>query len=75
MLLDVNECFANAVKCSDFREESIKKFYELKTGKEDLGSLAFVFKVSKDIANSNRHRRFYTESTQEKIKMQNDLAA
>lgn len=72
MLLEVNECFANAVKCADFREESIKKMYELKNGKEDLGSLSFVFKVIKDIGNSNRHRHFYTESTLEKIKMQND---
>lgn len=69
-MLEVNECFANAIKCSDFRCESLKKTYTLSDEKEKLGQVTFVLSVSKDIGNSNRHRRFYTESTAEKIKSQ-----
>lgn len=70
MLLEVNECFANAVKCNDFRSEAIKKVYDLNDGQEDVGTITFLFSVTKDIGNSNRHRRFYTESTQETKKKQ-----
>lgn len=70
MLLEVNECFANAVKCGDFRSESIKKIFDLNDGQEDVGKITFIFGVTRDIGNSNRHRRFYTESTKETMKNQ-----
>ena len=68
MMIDVNECFANAVKCSDFRSEAIKKIFDLNDGMENMGKIAFTFSVSKDVGNSNRHRRFYTDSTKQLIK-------
>lgn len=70
VLLEVNECFANAVKCHDFRSESIKKVKVLMSedGKIEHGRTTFYFSVIKNVANSNRHRRFYTESTEEKSK-------
>lgn len=71
VLLEVNECFANAVKCHDFRSESIKKVNVLMSedGKIEHGRLTFYFSVIKNIGNSNRHRAFYTESTEEKLKV------
>jgi hypothetical protein len=63
LFVEVNECFVNAVKCSNFRSESIKKGYELIEGKVDYGKVTIVFSVSKNIGNSNRHRSFYTEAT------------
>lgn len=69
--MEVNECFANAVKCHDFRSESIKKANVLMSedGKTEHGQITFYFSVTKNIGNSNRHRRFYTESTEERLKM------
>lgn len=64
--LDVNDCFANSVNCLDFCSETIKKSVELKDGKKTVGKMALTVSVGKDIGNSNRHRRFYTESTRAK---------
>lgn len=70
----MNECYANATKCSDFRSETIKKVYDLNDGKVNIGKISILFSVTKDIGNSNRHRRFFTESTKELIKSQEKTA-
>ncbi|CRK96642.1 CLUMA_CG010059, isoform A [Clunio marinus] len=70
LILEVNECFANAVKCSDFCSESIRKSLDL-TQDDTEGKLVISFSVRRDIGNSNRHREFYTESTKETMKLAN----
>ena len=70
LFVEVNECFANAIKCGDFRSESIKKAYELAEGKTMNGTVKLIFSIVKNIGNSNRHRRFYTEATQQKNQLE-----
>lgn len=66
--LDLNECFANAVNCNDFRSETIRKVFNLGEGKSATGEVTLQLCVLKDVQNSQRHRRFYTESSLENRK-------
>lgn len=66
--MEVNECFANTVRCRDFKQQTLKKTCELEQSGNVVGTLSFTFTVIKQIGNSNRYRKFYTESTAEKAK-------
>lgn len=70
LVLELSECFCNAVKCRDFRTESIKKVFDLGEGKQSAGRLSLLFSVTREVQNSYRHRRFYTEATQENLSRQ-----
>lgn len=73
--MEVNECFANTVKCNDFKQQSLKKFCELEQSGNPIGSISLIFTVIKEIGNSNRYRKFYTASTAEKVKMEKIVAS
>lgn len=66
MVVEINECFANTVQCCEFSGQCLTKENELSSEgaeAEPTGKIIFMFKVSKNFPNSNRHRVFYTEST------------
>lgn len=75
VILEVNECFANTVRCNDFKQQSLRKHCELEQDGGIVGSISFIFTVIKEIGNSNKYRKFYTESTAEKTKMMEKLAS
>jgi hypothetical protein len=75
VILEVNECFANTVRCNDFKQQSLKKRCELEQDGGSVGSISFIFSVIKEIGNSNKYRKFYTESTAEKAKMMEKLTS
>ncbi|CAG9798688.1 unnamed protein product [Chironomus riparius] len=68
--LEVNECFANSIRCNDFKEESLRKTYDLTDDSKCLGKVSLNFSIIKDVGNSNRFRKFYTASTAERLKLE-----
>lgn len=68
--MESNECFANTVKCDDFKQQSLKKTCQLEEAGVLVGEISLIFTVIREIGNSNRYRKFYTESTSERLKME-----
>lgn len=70
IILEVNECFANSVRCNEFKEEVLRKTYDITDDSNCLGHVSISFVIIREYGNSNRFREFYTLSTAERLKLQ-----
>lgn len=61
--MDLNACFLKAIKCGDFRSETLKKAFDISSGSKSVGKATIEFKVSIDWESSEIHREFYTHCT------------
>ncbi|KAG5674527.1 hypothetical protein PVAND_004489 [Polypedilum vanderplanki] len=70
MMMELDECFTNSVKCKNFEKESLTKKFKIAACEEcSLGEISIDFTITKDSVNSERFRSFYVRSTAESKKI------